>query len=222
MKSPPNPNARGFRAHSWSSLKRLGSLCFVRMIRSNVDLELLAHLFAELILRQHAANRRLEHSLRMALHHLLGGNFLQPAGPTGVMPIDLVLQFVPGENHFLSVDDDNVIAHVQEGCISCLVLSHQQARGDRCEPADRLPVGIDDKPVAGLLEVLPARNECLHDTNLQISRKEKERTGYENAVGVVKAIRNGALAWGPIFEGLRMRVLTGEVAGYGFCSNAVR
>ena len=160
----------------------------MRMVRSNVDLQLLAHLAAEFVLRQHAANRRLEYSLRMSLHHLLGGNFLEPTRPTRVMPIDLVLQLVSREDDLLSVDNDHVIANVEERRISCFVLSHQQAGSDSRKPTHGFAVRVDDEPVAGLLKILPARNECLHDANLQISRKEKEQKGYEIANWVVKAI----------------------------------
>src|SRR5213593_1717534 len=124
----------------------------------------------------------------MSLHHLLGGNFLEPTWPTGVMPIDFVLQLVSRENDLLSVDDDHVIANVEERRIRCFVLSHQQAGSDSRQPTHGLAVGVDDEPVAGLLKILPARNECLHDANLQISRKEKEQKGYEMANWVVKAI----------------------------------
>jgi hypothetical protein len=81
-----------------------------------------------------------------------------------------------------------MIANVEERRIRCFVLSHQQAGSDSRKPTHGFAVGVDDEPVARLLKILPARNECLHDANLQISRKEKEQKGYEMANWVVKAI----------------------------------
>ena len=130
----------------------------------------------------------------MTLHHLLGGHFLQPAGPPGMMPVDLVLELVAGEDYLLSIDDDYVIANIDEWSICCFIFSHQQPGSDGRKPADGLAVCVDDKPIAVLLQILPARYECLHDTNLQIPLKEKERTAYEMVAGVVKTIKNGTLA----------------------------
>src|SRR5262245_22555330 len=166
----------------------------MRMIGSDVNLELFAHLSAELVLRQHAANRRFEYPFRMSLHQFLGGHFFEPAGPTGVMPVDLVLQLVSSEYDFFSVDDDNVIAHVQEWRIGCLVFTHQQSRCDGCEPAYGLAVGVDDKPVAGLLEVLPARNECLHDTNLQIPVKKRNGQNTKWLQALSRHLKTGGCA----------------------------
>ena len=45
---------------------------------------------------------------------------------------------------------------------------------------------VDDEPGSPLLEILPARNECTHDANLQIYRKEDERKEYEMVIELVK------------------------------------
>src|SRR6266498_166174 len=109
----------------------------------------------------------------MPLHHLFRGYFFEPAWPTGVMPINLVLQLISRKDHFLSVNDDNMITDIEVRRIGCLVFSHQQPGRYSRKPPNCLTVGVEDEPVAGLLKVLPARNKCLHDTNLQICRKEK-------------------------------------------------
>src|SRR2546426_5031865 len=115
MKSPLNHEARraGLR-HSRLIRKHLGSLCLMRMVRAGVHLQLLAHFAAELVLRQHATNCRLKYSLRMSLHHLLGGDFLEPSRPPRMMPVDFVLQLVSGEDYLLRVNYHDVVAYIEE------------------------------------------------------------------------------------------------------------
>src|SRR5258708_7578546 len=146
------------------NLQRLRPLSLMGMIRPNVDLELLAHLFAKLILWEHAANRYLEDSFRMTLQHLLRSDLFQSARPARVMTVELVFQLVSREDNLVCVDDDDVVAHVYEWRIGRLVLAHQ----DHCrlgrKPANRLAVCVNEKPTAVLLKVLTAPNECAHDT----------------------------------------------------------
>ena len=167
------------------------------MIRAGVNLEFLSHMAAELVLGEHPANGRLEYAFGMALKLLLSGDLLESAWPARVMAIDLVLQFVSGEHDLFGIYDDDVIAHIEIGCISGLVLAHQHAGYVGGEPADGFAAGIDQIPLAGLLEILTAWNVCLHDANLQICRRENEREEYESGVGVVKPTSIGTVDQSP-------------------------
>lgn len=179
MQSPSNHESKLY-------LQRLRPLGLMWMIRPNIDLELLTHLLAELILREHAPNGDFEDSFRMTLQHFFGGNLFEAPWPAGVMAVELVFQLVSSEDNLFCVDDDNVIAHINERSISRLVLTHQDHGSLGRKPANRLAVCVDEKPTAVLLKVLPARNECAHDANLRFFRKEDERKGYEMGVFVVK------------------------------------
>src|SRR5262245_32725919 len=154
------------------------------MIRPGVYFQLLAHLLSHLGLWKHSANRQFEDSLRMPREQLLGYDFLESARPAGVMTVDLLLEFVSGEPDLLRVDDYHVVTDVDERSISWLILSHQQSRRGSRKPPDGLAVGVNDEPLARLLQILPARDESLHDTNLQIVRKENEQTEYEMVMGL--------------------------------------
>ena len=83
-----------------------------------------------------------------------------------------------------------MVADIYVWRISGLVLSHQYARRFGSKPPHGFAIGVNDKPLAALLKVLPARNECAHDTNLQIYRKEDEQKEYEMAFSFVKAHAN--------------------------------
>ena len=53
-----------------------------------------------------------------------------------------------------------------------------------CQSANGFAVGVNDMPLAALLQILAARNECAHGANLQNNRKEDEQIGYEMAFGL--------------------------------------
>src|SRR4029078_2474217 len=136
MRLPPNRYDRLGPLQTLLHLrKHLWSLSLMRMIRTGIDFELFAHLAAELVLRQHSAYVRLQNPLRVPLHHLLGGHFLESPRPAGVMTINLVLQLVPSEDHLLGVDDNHVIAHIDIWRIGRLVLAHQYPGRNGREPS---------------------------------------------------------------------------------------
>jgi hypothetical protein len=151
----------------------------VWVVGSCVNLQLFPHLPAKFVLGQHSANRELEHSLRMTLQQFFGSYFFESARPTGMVAIKLILKLVSGEHYFFSIDYYDVITHIHIWSVGWLVLAHQQARSGSSKPPDGFSIGIDHEPVAGLFEILPAGNECLHDTNLQIFLKENEQKEYE-------------------------------------------
>src|SRR3989442_7376638 len=158
----------------------------MRMVRARINLELLSHLATKLGLGQHAANRQLEHSFRMPLHEFLGRNLLEPTWPAGMMTINFVLELIAGEDHLFGIDNYHVIANVEKRCVACLSLTHQQLRRRGRKPPNSFAVGVNQKPLAALFEVLAARNECLHAENLQILLKEDERKEYEMDMEIVK------------------------------------
>src|SRR5688572_26552165 len=120
------PVAEGSRTASGKG-QDLRLLRGVRMLRAAVDLELREHLPAEVVLRQHAAHRGLEHALGMrAVEHLGGGRRLEPARPARVALVDLVLALVAGELHVRRVHHDDEVAGVEDRKSTRLNSSHSQ------------------------------------------------------------------------------------------------
>src|SRR5690606_19447318 len=97
-------------------LERLRVLGLVRVVRPGVDLQLLGHGPAELVLRQHALDRLLEQPLGVLLQHLTEGLLPQTAGVAAVPVLERLFALVPGEGDLLGVDDDDEVAGVDVRC----------------------------------------------------------------------------------------------------------
>ena len=65
-----------------------------------------------------------------------------------MLPVDLLIFLAAGQLHLRRVDDDDVIAGVDERRVGRLVLALQQPRGHGRDAAEHLAVGIDDVPAA--------------------------------------------------------------------------
>ena len=84
------------------------------MLVAAINLELGAHLAAQLGLGQHALDRFFDNLFRTALEQAHERLFAQAAGETGIAAIKLLLALQPGQPHLLGIDHDHVIAHIDE------------------------------------------------------------------------------------------------------------
>jgi len=119
-----------------------------------IDAQLLGAASAELIFRQHAQNSFANHPIGAVGAHSLGRNFFQAAGIPAVAPVDFVLKFIAGEANLVGVDDHDVIAAIEIRRKAGLVLADQNARDLGGDPAEHLPSGVHDHPIAPLHEGL--------------------------------------------------------------------
>ena len=76
--------------------------------------------------------------------------FAQAALVAAVLAVDLLIFLAAGELDLRRVDDDDVIAGVDEGGVGRLVLALEQPRGHGRDAAEHLAVGVDDVPAAAL------------------------------------------------------------------------
>src|SRR5262245_10012558 len=129
----------------WKRLRRLG---LVRMVRPCVDLELEQLRAAEAVPREHALDRLAEHFGRPALELVAQRPAAEPARIAGVPVVHLVVELLAGDRDLLRVHDDDEIAGVDVGRVLRLALAAQRVGDVRREPAQGLPLGIDDVPVA--------------------------------------------------------------------------
>src|SRR5262249_4509642 len=72
---------------------------------------------------------------------------LDAADVAGVLVIDLLLHLAAGQHHLLGIDDDDVVAAVDMGRVSGLVLAAQAQRDDRSEPAANQALRADQDPL---------------------------------------------------------------------------
>src|SRR3954470_8286125 len=97
-----------------NDIELLGLLCFVGVTRTAVDLQLLDHLPAELVLRQHAEDGALNHRLRLVGTDESGRLLAEAARIERVVTVDLVRLLLARQDDLLGVDDDDVVAGIEE------------------------------------------------------------------------------------------------------------
>src|SRR5690606_41991408 len=93
--------------------ERNGSRGLMRMLGPGVDLQLLDHLAAETVLREHAAHGALDDRLGATPAETLEGLGLDAAGEAGMAVVDLGAALVGGHRDLLGVDHDDEIAGVR-------------------------------------------------------------------------------------------------------------
>src|SRR5690554_3298218 len=123
----------------------------VGMGGTGVHLELLQHLAAEPVLREHAPDRAAHGVLGVAAERLAVGLRLDATGEAGVTPQELALGLVRGEHDLVGVHDDDVVAGVDVRRERGLVLAAQDAGDLGGHAAEHEVLGVDDVP--GALDV---------------------------------------------------------------------
>src|SRR5919107_5170400 len=109
-------------AGSWSAarslLRELGDLeglrllGLVRVLRAGVHLQLLDHLPAQPVLREHAPDRLLDGLAGVLLQQVADGDLGEAAGVAGVAVDLLGLPLVAGQGDLRGVDDDDEVTTV--------------------------------------------------------------------------------------------------------------
>src|SRR6266498_1039284 len=93
-------------------LERLRLLRGVRVVRTGVDLELLALGAAELVLRQHALDDLLQQPVGARIEQLAERALAQAAGVAAVPVGELLVALVASQRDLAGVDDDDEVARV--------------------------------------------------------------------------------------------------------------
>src|SRR5687768_15797432 len=120
----------------------------MRMVGARIDLELAIHRVAHLGLRQHATHGLFHEPGRLTLPDVDRAFLAEAALEAAVPAIHLLILFAAGQLHGAGVHDDDVIARVDVWRVNRLVLALEQTRRHGRNPAQYLPVGIDDVPPA--------------------------------------------------------------------------
>src|SRR5437868_3477052 len=134
----------------------------MRMIRTGVHLQLAVHRLADLRLREHAAHGVLHEALRMALTDDARARLPKSAFVSAVLAINFLVFFAAGEFDLRGVDDDDVIAGVDEGGIRRFVLALKNARRASGDAAEYLAVGVNQMPARAGRGVIGAGDERRH------------------------------------------------------------
>ena len=118
------------------------------MLRTGIDLELLAHCTAERVLRKHALDGMLDHALRMLGHSLFEGFDLQPTRKTAVTIILFGSCLVARQTDLVGIDDDDKVTRIDVRGVLRLVLALQDMSGLGGDAAENLISCIDQDPFA--------------------------------------------------------------------------
>lgn len=116
------------------------------MIRAGIDLEFSIHGLAQLRLGQHATDGLLDQAFRASLANNPRSLFVEPSFVPGVLTVELLVFLPPGQSNARRVDDDDVIACVEERRVRSFVLALEQACGRGRNPAQYLTLRINEVP----------------------------------------------------------------------------
>src|SRR5262245_26076879 len=129
-------------------LDLLGLLRSVRVVGAGVDLQLPVHRVAHFGFRQHAADRLFHETDRAPFPQIARSLFREPALEPAVAAIDLLRFLAPRQLHGAGIDDDDVIARVDEWGIDRSVLALKQTGSHRRDAAENLAFCVYDVPPA--------------------------------------------------------------------------
>ena len=118
----------------------------MRMIGTDANFELRQHFAANLVLWQHSAYRVTNYLLWLA-SHAVSDRLGSQAGVTSVPGVTSLVALVAGVMKLLTVCKDNEVAGVFIGCVSRLVLAHQDSRNVSRDTSNGFVFAIDDPPL---------------------------------------------------------------------------
>jgi len=124
------------------------------MLGASVDFDLAGHRPTNSSLGEHAFNGQFDQSDRASGKQITSRDLLESAGPTGVMTIHLVIGLIALEDDLRGVNDNDVIAGVDEGSVSGFVLTHENLGDFTGQSTDGQAVRIDNVPITVLLKPL--------------------------------------------------------------------
>lgn len=135
-------------------VNHLGVLSLVGMVGAVVDVEVLEKLTSETVLGEHTlhyaevegVHTRFEVLVERFLHQNLGGLHTLTAGISGVVVVNLFGHLVAGQDDFVGVDDDNIVAAGHIGGVAGLVFAAEDLCHLRAESAEDLVGSVDDDP----------------------------------------------------------------------------
>ena len=120
----------------------------MRMLRTSVNLQLLAHCTAKRVLGEHALNSVLNNALGMLLHGLGERLALQTTGITAVAVVFLGRSLGARNPDLVGVDDDDEVTRVNMRGVLRLVLTLEKLCSLGSNAAKDLILGIDNQPFA--------------------------------------------------------------------------
>lgn len=117
----------------------------MRVVGTLVDLQLVEHPAAELVLGKHASDRFPQNIFGPALQAFFGRFALLP-GVAGVSRVALLRPLIAGKNDFFAIRHDDKVPRIDMRSVRRLVLAHQNYGNIASQSADDLVGGVDMPP----------------------------------------------------------------------------
>ena len=125
----------------------LGLLCLMVVVGTFVNVEVTEDGIAETVLREHAANGVFNNEDGLVLQLLGNGTSTLATRIAGVAHVVLLCHFVSSQDHFLCIDDDDIITTIAVGSKACLPFATQNHGNLACQTAEDLTFSVDDIPL---------------------------------------------------------------------------
>lgn len=125
------------------------------VIGSVVHVHVLNDATAETVFGKHTFHHMDEEGVHTGLevlverlfHEYLRGSNALTAGIAGVAEIFVIGHLFAGKHDFVSIDDDNIVAALDEGRVARLVLATEDLCDFRAKTAEMLTGGVDENPL---------------------------------------------------------------------------
>ena len=119
----------------------------MRMLCTCIYVQILDNLVAKTILGKHTLNHLAKEELGTLSHEVGSGLFALSAGVTGMTQINASGQFVAGKNHFVSIDNDNIVATILIRSERRFVLAAQKLGNFGAQATQHLTLSIYNNPL---------------------------------------------------------------------------
>ena len=140
-------------------IKHFEVLVLERMFRTVEHMQVLEELAAKTVLGEHTLDNthveRVHTGFEVLVERFLqqdfGGELTLATGIACVGVINAVCPFLAGENHFVGVDDDHIVAALHERRITGFVFAAENFCDFRADAAEHQVGGIDQHPLLGAM-----------------------------------------------------------------------
>src|SRR4030095_4567542 len=125
-----------------------------------INLQLLRHCFAQFVFWQHSLDSKFNNTLWLLCDHLTSTGLAKATGITGVVAVQFLLDLVSLEYCLASVNNNDVLSHVEKRSPLGTSLSAKEGSHFRRQVSDRLPGCVYHVPFSSSSEFLSAGEVC--------------------------------------------------------------
>ena len=127
-------------------MHRRGVLCLMRMFGTRIYVQVTEHLATQDGFGQHSLYSMFYNEMGLAFEHLRRSGKTLATGITGMVYVNLFVEFLTRKTHFVGIDNYHIVATIHVGGKIGLVLAAQQSSDFRSKTTHILIFGIHQNP----------------------------------------------------------------------------